>query len=166
MPIVSLGIGSNLGSREERIRRAIRELSSLPHSEILTLSSLYETEPVGVRDQPWFLNACAVLKTELSPQELLLRLKGIESRMGREEIRERWGPRLIDLDILLYDSLTLNSSQLIIPHPRLHQRGFVLRPLAEIAPEWRHPVLGEKIRKLAERLPRREVVRWKGKLYA
>lgn len=165
MPIVSLGMGSNLGSREEQIKRVIRELDSLPYTDILRLSCLYETEPVGVKDQPWFLNACSILRTQIPPGELLTWLKGIESRMGRVEGR-RWGPRVIDLDILLYDGLVINFPRLVIPHPEMHQRSFVLLPLAEVVPQWRHPLLGKRISQLAEGLPRREVVRWRGRLYA
>ncbi len=165
MSIVSVGMGSNLGPRRGQLQRAIGEINSLPYTEILRLSSLYETEPVGIRDQPWFLNACTVLRTELLPEELLYRLKGIESRMGRGEGR-RWGPRVIDLDILLYDGLILSLPRLVIPHPRLQQRGFVLSPLAELVPQWRHPLWGKRIIQLAEGLPGREVVRWGGKLYA
>jgi 2-amino-4-hydroxy-6-hydroxymethyldihydropteridine diphosphokinase len=165
LPIVYLGMGSNVGLREEQLKRSIKELGSLPHTEVLDLSSLYETEPVGVKDQPWFLNIVSILRTAVPPEELLLWLQKIESQMGRGE-GKRWGPRLIDLDILLYDSLVFSSSRLVIPHPRMHQRSFVLLPLAEVVPQWRHPILGKGISQLAEELPLGEVVRWRGKLYA
>jgi len=163
--LVYLGMGSNLGPREKQLKRAIGELASLPQTEVLNLSSLYETEPVGVKEQPLFLNLVMVLRTEIPPEELLQQLKGIESRMGRGKGR-RWGPRPIDLDILLYDHLILNSPRLVIPHPRMHQRLFVLLPLAELAPQLIHPVLGKRIGQLAEGLSPQEVVRWKRKLYA
>lgn len=165
MPIVYLGMGSNLGLREEQLKRAIKELGSLSHTEVLDLSSLYETEPVGVKDQPWFLNLVSVLRTAIPPQELLFRLKKIESQMGRGK-GGRWGPRIIDLDILLYDDLVFSSPRLVIPHPRMHQRSFVLLPLTEMAPQWRHPILGKGIWQLAEGLSCGEVVGWRGKLYA
>ena len=164
MTIAYLGLGSNLGPRLNLLKTAVGELASLPQTEVLSLSSLYETEPVGVKDQPWFLNLVLVLHTAIPPEELLHRLKGIEGQMGREGGR-RWGPRPIDLDILLYGDLILDSPRLVIPHPRMHQRSFVLLPLAELAPQLVHPVLGKRIGKLAEGLSPQEVVRWKGKLY-
>ena len=165
MTIAYLGIGSNLGPRKKQLKRAIEEIASLPRTEVLNLSSIYETEPVGVKDQPWFLNLVAAIQTTLPPEELLIELQGIESRLGREKGR-RWGPRPIDLDILLYDYVILNSPGLVIPHPRMHQRLFVLLPLAELVPQLTHPVLGKRIGQLAEGLSPQQVVRRRGKLYA
>lgn len=143
---VYIGIGSNLGNREENCLKAIR-LMEEQGIKVLKRSSLYETEPWGVKDQPMFINMVIEAETELTPQELLRVLKSIESAMGRVETK-RWGPRLIDLDILFYDDMILDTPELRIPHPYIHERPFVLRPLGEIAPELEHPVLKKKIKEL------------------
>lgn len=131
----ALGLGSNLGDRLGMLRSALRSLQR-GGITILAASDVYETPPWGVTDQPLFLNACVVVATELSPEDLLLFLKETERTLGREE-GPRWGPRAIDLDILLYDDLLMDSPALSIPHLRLHERAFVLRPLADIAPDWK-----------------------------
>jgi len=146
MPVVYLGIGSNIGRREDNCLRAI----SLLEENGLTItkrSAMYETEPWGVKDQPQFLNMAVEAVTHVSPRELLLLLKTIESSMGRLP-GKKWGPRVIDIDILIYDNLTINEDELTVPHPLLHERVFVLEPLAEIAPEKVHPVLRKTIREL------------------
>lgn len=143
---VYIGIGSNLGNREENCLKAIR-LMEEQGIKVVKRSSLYETEPWGVKDQPMFINMVIEAETELTPQELLRVLKSIESAMGRVETK-RWGPRLIDLDILFYDDMILDTPELRIPHPYIHERPFVLRPLGEIAPELEHPVLKKKIKEL------------------
>lgn len=165
MSLAYLGMGSNLGLREEQLKRAMGKIASLPQTEILDFSSLYETEPVGVKNQPWFLNLVLIIQTAAPPEELLHQLKEIESRMGRGKGR-RWSPRPIDLDILLYDNLIFDSPRLVIPHPRMHQRLFVLLPLAELVPQLKHPILGRNMEQLAEGLSQREAVRRRGKLYA
>ncbi|QGP92135.1 7,8-dihydro-6-hydroxymethylpterin-pyrophosphokinase [Neomoorella glycerini] len=129
-----LGLGSNLGDREGNLQRAVAILTATEGIEVERLSSWYETAPVGKTDQGWFLNGVAKIKTTMLPRELLLTVLAIEQRLGRVR-RERWGPRNIDIDILLYDDLTVNEPDLAIPHPRLMERAFVLIPLAEIAPE-------------------------------
>lgn len=147
MPVtVYIGIGSNLGNREENCLKAIR-LMEEQGIKVVKRSSLYETEPWGVKDQPMFINMVIEAETELTPQELLKALKSIESSMGRTETK-RWGPRLIDLDILFYNDMIINTPELRIPHPYIHERPFVLRPLGEIAPELEHPVLKKKIKEL------------------
>ena len=129
MTVAYVGLGANLGDREETIRAAVAELP-----DVVAVSPLRETDPVGVTDQPQFLNGVAALETELAPRELLDVLLAIERRLGRER-RERWGPRTIDLDLLLYGDAVIDEDSLKIPHPRLHERRFVLEPLADLAPK-------------------------------
>jgi len=129
MPTAYIGLGSNLGDRDATIRAAI---ASLPG--VVAVSKLRETEPVGVVDQPRFLNGAARLETELSARQLLDALLAVERELGRER-RERWGPRTIDLDLLLYGNETLDEPGLTVPHPHLHERRFALEPLAELDPE-------------------------------
>jgi 2-amino-4-hydroxy-6-hydroxymethyldihydropteridine diphosphokinase len=131
-----VGLGANLGEREETIRAAVAELP-----DVVAVSPLRETDPVGVTDQPRFLNGVAALETELAPRELLDVLLAVERRLGRER-RERWGPRAIDLDLLLYGDEVIDEDGLKIPHPRLHERRFVLEPLADLAPQLVVPGLG------------------------
>jgi 2-amino-4-hydroxy-6-hydroxymethyldihydropteridine diphosphokinase len=137
MPTVYLALGSNLGDREANLRRAIQLLE---HSAIIItqLSSIYETEPVDYLDQPWFLNAVLEAQTDLSPAELLATLRRIELQMGNQKPIPK-GPRLMDLDMLLYGDAVIDTPTLQVPHPRMLQRNFVLVPLSEIAPHLRHP---------------------------
>ena len=128
-----VGLGANLGEREATIREALRLLGEHKGIRVLAVSSLRETDPVGVLDQPRFLNGAARLETELAPRALLDALLDVEQALGRERA-ERWGPRTIDLDLLLYDRLVLDEPGLTLPHPRLHERRFALEPLAELAP--------------------------------
>ena len=144
MAIVYAGLGSNLGNKSDNIRKALDMLDMADNASVLAVSSFYETEPEGYEDQDWFLNAAAQLKTTLSPVELLKLFKEIEQTIGRHK-SVRWGPREIDLDLLLYDELSFESPDLVVPHPRMHQRAFVLAPLAEIAENVRHPVLDKTI---------------------
>lgn len=137
MKIVYLGLGSNLGDRAEHLRAA-RECIAAPDLRIVRASSIYETAPREVEDQPWFLNQVLECETDLFPRQLLSRLKKIERSMGRKK-RARNGPREIDLDILLYADAVVKTPELEIPHPRMIERRFVLEPLAEIAPEKKHP---------------------------
>ena len=134
MAKVFLGIGSNLGDRWANLERAVELLGARPQIEVLRISSFYETAPVGCTEQPDFLNAVALVETSLKPRELLQAILGIENQMGRLRTI-RWGPRVIDIDILLYDGEQMDEEDLCIPHPRMMERGFVLRPLAEIAPD-------------------------------
>jgi 2-amino-4-hydroxy-6-hydroxymethyldihydropteridine diphosphokinase len=130
-----VGLGANLGEREATIRRAI-ELLDGPGVRVVAVSSLRETDPVGYRDQPRFLNGAVTLETELAPGELLERLLEIERELGRDRAREeRWGPRTLDLDLLLYGDETVDDPGLTVPHPRLAERLFVLEPLYELDPE-------------------------------
>ena len=146
---VYLGLGTNLGDRRVNLREAVHRLGG--RVAIDGLSALYETPPMGPPDQPWYLNAACTGSTELGPEELLIFVKEIERGMGRVPTR-RWGPRLIDIDILFYDDLILASPDLTIPHPGIPHRLFVLAPLADIAPELVHPQLGESISALLNKL--------------
>jgi 2-amino-4-hydroxy-6-hydroxymethyldihydropteridine diphosphokinase len=139
-----VGLGANLGDREATIRAAVAALPG-----VLAVSSLRETEPVGVTDQPRFLNGVAALETELSARDLLDTLLALERRLGRER-RERWGPRTIDLDLLLFGEEAIDEPGLTVPHPRLHERRFALEPLAEIAPDALIPGRGRVANLLAE----------------
>jgi len=137
---VYIALGTNLGERLTNLHAAIAALA--PEITVLTESHVYETPPWGYEDQPAFLNMAVKAETDLEPEALLKYMKQIEAELGREK-SVRWGPRLIDLDILFYDDLVIDTPPLVIPHPRLHERAFVLVPLADVAPEVVHPVSGE-----------------------
>lgn len=149
-----IALGTNLGDRLQNLRAALSAMA--PEIQVLDQSSVYETEPWGYVDQPPFLNLVIRAETDLSPRDLLNRLKGIESALGRVTTF-RNGPRMIDLDLLFYADLRLTTEGLVIPHPRLQERAFVLVPLAEIAPELVHPVLGLSVAQLLETVDRRGV---------
>jgi len=161
MTIVYLCLGSNLDDRVVNIRKALAMLAE--YAVVDTISSLYETDPVGYEDQPKFLNVVCRIGTELGPPQLLIAAKTIEAAMGRKPAF-RNAPRIIDIDILLFDDITLNSSELIIPHPRLHERAFVLVPLAEIAPDVMHPILKKTIMKLLEAIDTAGVIKYTEKV--
>ncbi len=146
-----LGIGSNLGNREKYIASAIKHLSQDPEIEVLQKSKLLKTEPYGNIYQPSFLNCVIKIETTSSPKQLLKCCMKIENELGRIR-KEKWGPRNIDIDILFYNDRILNKPDLIIPHPDLHNREFLLKSLNEIAPDLIHPVLKKKIRKLLQEL--------------
>ncbi len=130
-----VAIGSNLGDREATIARALALLDATPHLRVVGVATVRETAPVGVVDQPPFLNTAAWLETTLGPRELLDRLLAVERELGRVRTGERWGPRTLDLDLLLYGDDVLDEPGLTVPHPRLHERRFVLEPLSELAPD-------------------------------
>ena len=148
---VYLSLGSNIGDREANLRAAIEKLKEL--GAVVAVSSFYETEPVDFTDQPWFLNCAAAIRTELTPELLLAKVRAIELEMGRRRIQPK-GPRNIDIDILLFGDAVISTSELKIPHPAMQERRFVLEPLAEIAPEARHPVLKKTVRELLQAQPR------------
>ena len=143
-----LGLGSNLGDRRENMAQAVKRLNAGPDLTVLRTSSIYETAPWGLTEQPDFLNMVAEIATTLPPMELLDRVKDLEQELGRER-SPRFGPRPIDVDILLYGNQVVDEVDLQIPHANLHLRAFALVPLAELAPEFLHPVLGLTIGQLA-----------------
>ena len=135
-----VGLGSNLGEREATLWKALEGLGATQGIEVLAVSSFRETDPVGVVDQPRFVNAAAALETSLSPRELFERLLDVERSLGRDRaVEERWGPRAVDLDLLLYGSESIDEPGLEVPHPRLAERAFVLEPLLELDPDLRLP---------------------------
>jgi len=151
MSTAYIGIGSNIGDRESNVLRAVKMMEAEGIRPV-RLSSLIETEPWGVTDQPPYINAAAEVETRLQPMELLLALRDIQKRMGRFFDATRWGPRVIDLDILFYDDLTIKESGLSIPHPLIAERAFVLDPLNEIAPDLVHPQTGKTVAKMRDEL--------------
>lgn len=153
---VYLSLGSNLGERAANLHEAISQLAGL--GEIVAVSSFYETEPVELTSQPWFLNCVVKLETEKMPRQLLSAILDLEQQMGRRRTQTK-GPRTIDIDILLFGNSIIETRGLIVPHPAMHERRFVLEPLAEIAPEVRHPVFKHTIRELRDALPPGQGVR-------
>jgi 2-amino-4-hydroxy-6-hydroxymethyldihydropteridine diphosphokinase len=151
-----LSLGSNLGDRAANLNMAIRRLGGL--GKVVAVSSFYETEPVELTAQPWFLNCALRFETVKTPRELLEGILAIEQEMGRRREQKK-GPRNIDIDILLFGDATVETQGLTIPHPAMHERRFVLEPLAEIAPEERHPVLKKTVRELRDALPPGQTVR-------
>jgi 2-amino-4-hydroxy-6-hydroxymethyldihydropteridine diphosphokinase len=156
MSIVYLALGSNLGDRRANLRAALGAFE--PDIHILQESALYETPPWGYADQPAFYNMVIKGTTCMEPDALLRFLKGLEGRLGRTE-SFRYGPRNIDLDILFHDELVINEPQLVVPHPRLHERAFVLVPLADVAPDLMHPVLHQTVRDLLANVDSRDIHR-------
>lgn len=146
MKIVYLSLGSNIGDREKALRDAIEQLQS-KEFRVKRLSSVYETSPLDVRNQPWFLNMVVEAESDLLPMQLLTRVQNVERKMGRKRIVAK-GPRNIDIDILLHGSAVMNTTRLQIPHPRMPERRFVLEPLAELAAELRHPVTRRTVREM------------------
>lgn len=149
--IVYLSLGSNQGNRIGNLRRAIESMRAL--GTIAVVSPVFETEPVEMRSQRWFLNCAVALKTGLGPRQLLARLQQIEKRLGRRRLASTAkGPRKIDLDILLFGNVVINRPKLVIPHPAMHERRFVLEPLAKIAPYARHPALKRTVRQMRDEI--------------
>ncbi len=145
---VYIGLGSNLGDRKANIREAEEKLTALPETRIVKASSLYESEPLG-NAKTWFVNSVLEIETDFEADELLKRTKAIETAMGRKRVKgKRWGSRIIDLDLLLFDNQTINKRNLKLPHPEMQKRRFVLLPLSELAPHITHPQLGTTISEL------------------
>lgn len=149
MSHVYLSLGSNLGDRYANLRRAAAMINAV--MTVTAVSPVYATEPWGDTEQPPFLNACIAAKTDLTPHDVLHLVKQIESDIGRTPTRH-WGPRLIDIDIVFYDRLTLDDEELTIPHPRLAERAFVLAPLADIIPDFVHPILHLTVEEMLDRV--------------
>ena len=147
---VYLSLGSNVGDREANLRTVIDKLSEL--GEVVAVSSFFETEPVEFAAQPWFLNCAVAVRTELMPKLFLARIQAIEQQMGRRRAQPK-GPRIIDIDIVLFGNSVISDAHLEVPHPAMHERRFVLEPLVEIAPDVRHPVLKRSMRELLQELP-------------
>lgn len=148
-----IGLGSNLGDRELNLLRAVAELGKLSHIRVTGLSPFYETAPVGATDQPDFFNAVLRLATRLSPRDLLHRLQHIETAIFHRKRTRHWGPRSMDLDLLLHGDSVITSDELTIPHPALAERRFVLQPLCDLTPGLIHPVLGRTVAELLAALP-------------
>jgi 2-amino-4-hydroxy-6-hydroxymethyldihydropteridine diphosphokinase len=144
---VYIGVGSNLGNKKDNFLEALDRLAKLPDTKILKESSLYESEPLG-DSKDWYVNGAIEIETKFKPDMLLKKFKNIERAMGRKKVKKRWGARIIDLDILLYDALVVKKKNLQIPHPEMPNRKFVLIPLIEIAPQVIHPELGVTISEL------------------
>ena len=147
-----LSIGSNMGNRSTNCRKALKALDETDGIKLTAFSSLYETKPVGYEDQPNFISMAAKIETALSPQKLLIEIKNIEKLIGREK-NFRWGPRIIDLDILFYADKVITTPGLTIPHPSMPERGFVLIPLLEIGADIKHPVIHKTVAQLSAALP-------------
>jgi 2-amino-4-hydroxy-6-hydroxymethyldihydropteridine diphosphokinase len=154
--VVYLSLGSNIGRRQDQLLAAIKRLGSL--GRVISISSFYETQPMEITDQPWFVNCAVAIDTNYSPEQFLNYVLAIERDMGRERTRKK-GPRKIDIDILLFGDQVIHSPRLSIPHPAMHQRRFVLEPLAEIAAEVRHPLLKKTVRELLQALGEAQVTR-------
>ena len=149
-----VALGANLGDRRANLEAALGLLAELPRLRLLRVSAFFDTAHVGKTDQPRFLNAVARVETGLPPRRLLRALQIIEDRLGRRR-DEHWGPRTLDLDLLLYGDRVVNEPDLVVPHPRMHERAFVLEPLVQIAPDARHPLLKTTAAELLHRLQRR-----------
>ncbi len=168
---VFIGVGSNVGDVVANCDEARRRVERAGRLEVVATSRLYRTEPVGYADQQWFVNGVLHCRTSFPPRSLLRHLKLVERRMGREPVHRRWGPRIIDLDILFYGGETISEPELEIPHPRLHLRRFVLVPLADVAPHFVHPGCGKSVKELLDTLvttenvepvPGSEASAWRG----
>jgi 2-amino-4-hydroxy-6-hydroxymethyldihydropteridine diphosphokinase len=151
-PVIAyLGLGANLGEPEAQLREALKRLDAADEVEVTRVSTFYRNPPIGPADQPWYVNAAARVRTRLGPEELLRLLQQVEAALGRVR-GERWGPRRLDLDLLLYNGEVILAPDLVVPHPEMHRRAFVLAPLADIAPQAWHPVMQKSVGDLLSEL--------------
>ncbi|MBU4464068.1 MAG: 2-amino-4-hydroxy-6-hydroxymethyldihydropteridine diphosphokinase [Proteobacteria bacterium] len=157
--IAYISAGSNIGNRLENCKNSLTYLAESKTSIIRSISPFYMTEPVDYINQDWFVNLVVKIETRLDPFRLLDKLKSIQGDAGRNHNAERFGPRILDLDIIMYDDIIINSPELIIPHPRMHKRRFVLKPICDIAPHIVHPVLKKDMQYLLDRLDDGQMVR-------
>jgi 2-amino-4-hydroxy-6-hydroxymethyldihydropteridine diphosphokinase len=155
MTVVFLGLGSNMGNKEQQIKDAITFIGDC--GKVIKESRLYLTEPVGLSDQDWFLNCVVEIETDIDPKTLLLKVKSIERKLGRKKTIKN-GPRPIDIDILFYDNLVIQTKNLVIPHPLVQERLFVLQPMMDLNPGFVHPVLHQTIQVLYDEHPWSEIV--------
>lgn len=159
MSRVFLSLGSNLGDRLSNIQQAVSSLSMSEHIKIIKTSSFYETEPWGNKDQDWFINACIAIDTDFTCEELLKYCQNIEAQLGRiRKANEKWSQRVIDIDILMYDDKIINTLNLIVPHPLMHLRAFVLVPMLEVKADLVHPIFNKEISELYDELTNPEDV--------
>ncbi len=147
-----ISVGSNMGNRMENCEKGIKLLNDQDHISVLITSPFYQTEPVDYIEQDWFVNGVIQVETSLEPVSLLAVVKGIEQQVGRKLSDIRFGPRILDMDLLLYDSLVFHYHGLEIPHPRMHKRCFVLKPLCDIDPDIVHPILDKTVQYLLDRI--------------
>ena len=147
-----IGVGSNQGNKEENCRRAVREIGHMPRTRVAQVSSWFATEPWGAASTEWYVNGVAAVDTGLDPETLLKHCQAVEREMGRRPSPVRWADRVIDLDILFFDDMVFEGPGLVIPHPELHRRRFVLAPLCEVAPDLKHPLLGSGIREMLDQV--------------
>ncbi|MDP3182803.1 MAG: 2-amino-4-hydroxy-6-hydroxymethyldihydropteridine diphosphokinase [Desulfobaccales bacterium] len=151
-PVIAyIGLGANLGEPRRQLEQALALLGAVEEVEVLKVSTFYLNPPLGPPDQPWFINAVAQVRTRLAPEELMRVLRQVEAALGRVR-GVKWGPRVIDLDLLLYNGEVMAGPELVLPHPEMHKRAFVLAPLAEIAPGAWHPVLKKSAKELLEEI--------------
>ena len=151
---VYLSVGSNLGDPMRNCCHGIELLSNNHHIAMITRSPFYKTQPVDYLDQAWFINAALRFKTDLSPFELLLKTQAIQHQIGRKKDGVRFGPRILDLDIIFYDDQLIDTPNLVVPHPRAHERRFVLQPICDIDPQVVHPVFGQTVQTILNQIPK------------
>ncbi|MBF0210714.1 MAG: 2-amino-4-hydroxy-6-hydroxymethyldihydropteridine diphosphokinase [Desulfamplus sp.] len=145
---VFISIGSNMGDKYANCIRGIEHINQLHGTKVVDIAHFYKTSPVDYKEQEWFINSALKIETELEPDNLMVTLKNIEEKIGQYEKSVRFGPRIIDLDIIFYDDMLINRDNLTIPHPRMDKRCFVLKPLCDIAPNLIHPILGHSLKEL------------------